>query len=41
METKWFWMMDYCLINELEPANPDFWKRAGEAYEQMCMDKNI
>lgn len=39
METKWFWMMNYCKEHSLPPAQSWAWKRAEQAYKIYCKTK--
>lgn len=32
---RWTWMMDYCKLHELNPAQKWAWDRAGRAYKQV------
>jgi hypothetical protein len=38
-EKKWLWMMEWCRVRKLPPANYEVWKLAEKMYKK-CMMKS-
>ena len=40
-EKKWLWMMEWCRVRNLPPANYEVWKLAEKMYDEVMKKINI